>query len=178
MCLSRLCGNGMRCLLSLTDYKGKLAYLSYSLCLHVGRSDLLFIFCWPLNTWCLAPDDSARCLPANRAMKTSGVNEDSTVHIDICVWHACTLRPGHMGQIISITLDSVVIGPNRCLTVKTGDRNFVIRQLFKDLHWLHGYIFLISNLYFAVAVCQLLFYSFNETKWNMPTTMCALRHRL
>ena len=52
---------------------------------------------------------------------------------------------------------------NLCLTVKTDDRNFVIRQLFKDLYWLYVYIlFLFSNRIPAVALCQRLFYIFNE----------------
>ena len=47
---------------------------------------------------------------------------------------------------------------NHCLTVKTDDRNFVTRQLFKDLYWHYMYTF--RPIFTSVAFCQLLFLQF------------------
>ena len=50
---------------------------------------------------------------------------------------------------------------NHCSTVKTDDRNFVTRQLFKDLYWHYMYTFIFTS----VAFCQLFFFTVLMNEW-------------
>jgi len=51
---------------------------------------------------------------------------------------------------------------NHCLTVKTDDRNFVTRHLFKDLYWHWHYTYIFIHLYIPQLRFVNCFYSFNE----------------
>ena len=57
---------------------------------------------------------------------------------------------------------------NHCLTVKTDDRNFVTRQLFKDLYW--NYVHTFSPIFTSVAFCQYSFFKWmkniTDNRWN------------